>query len=314
MMMNLFMFTFGEDNIGIRGFYINEFPLLKLYVYQFEHIFNKTMPKLKEHFDNLEVPNELWIGKWLQTLFTICLPLDLLVRVWDCIFAKGLDFLFNFSLALLKESEKSLLEFDDISDISEYFRNMNPSLAKPEERIYLDVEKLIESALDIKISKSLLNSLRLAYEQMNNLDLSILKVKYDLKTPDSCLKCEKKYSEETNVNHVIFEENVHIKIDLNSKFSVTHNEESKKSTYDNSIHKKNDMENEYSYEINDETNSVCSEFDLFEGAISNNVRAHTFLEHIEEKKEEHYKRRSLTLKVDNINAAVILKHVTQKKK
>jgi hypothetical protein len=305
MMMTLFMFTFGEDNHGLRGFYINEFPLLKLYVFQFESIFNKMMPDLKKHFDDLEVPNELWISKWFQTLFTICIPIDMLVRVWDCIFAKGLDFLFNFSMALLKKHEKNLLSFSDISDISQYFRNMNPSLSKGEECIKFQVEELIASALDIKISKTLLNNLRTEYEKENKVDLSVFKIKYDVKSGDSASKenFEKLSENKNNSNiehHLNYNLNsMEIKLELNSRFSNnTNNEESKKSTYDvSSINKKHHDIEEHEYSC-DTNNSICSEFDLFDNnVIIQNVKAHTFRVDAG-KKEEHYKKRSLTTKVN----------------
>ena len=89
------------------------FPLKKsqhklINLYQFENIFAKLMPNLKEYFNTLKVMNKLMVSKWFQTLFTICLPLDLFVRVWDCIFAKELDFVLNFSFALRKKFEKKI--------------------------------------------------------------------------------------------------------------------------------------------------------------------------------------------------------------
>ena len=313
MMMSLFMFTFGEDNLGIRGFYINEFPLLKLYVYQFENIFAKLMPNLKEHFDTLEVPNELWISKWFQTLFTICLPLDLLVRVWDCIFAKGLDFVFNFSFALLRKFEKKLLEFDDISDISQHFRNMNPYLTKKEERIIFNVEELISDALQIKISKSLLNQLRIEYENKFKVDLSILKVKYDIKSFDSSSKESVKNTE----NNFEIKENKFENL-INPNSHHLDNEKSKKTTHDlSSMNKINVLENENSYDIsiNDETsNSICSEFDLFDNnVVLQNVKAHTFRVNIPEK-EEKTQIRSLTTKINTINPSLFTKNSQKGKK
>jgi hypothetical protein len=286
MMMSLFMFTFGEDNLGVRGFYINEFPLLKLYVYVFEVIFNKFLPELKQHFDKLEVPNELWISKWFQTLFTVCIPLDMLVRVWDCFLALGLDFLISISISLLKKHEKNLISFHDISDISQYFRNMNPNLTKEEERIKFDVEELISSALEIKIPKTLLNSLRIEYEKKYNVDLTSLKIKYDMKILDSASKDlienQVELKNSSNLDYLLNNLNcLEIKLDLNSKFSsITNNEEMKKSTHNySSINQIDESEeNENSCDINDDTlNSNCSEFNLFEkNVVTQKVKAHTF--------------------------------------
>lgn len=300
MMMSLFMFKFGENNLGIRGFYINEFPLLRLYVYVFEVVFNKFLPELKLHFDKLEVPNELWISKWFQTLFTVCIPVDLLVRVWDCFIAKGLDFLFNFSIALLKKHEKNLLSFDDISDISQYFRNMNPSLTKEKDRIKFDVEELISSALDLNIPKSLLYEIRLEYEKNFKVDLSLFKFKSDLKSNDSLSKEYIDYQVESKNNSNLESilntlNNLEIKLDLNCKLShATNNEEMKKSTYHcSSTNKINPTEeNEISCDVNDDTvNSICSELDLFENnTVGQKVTTHAFIRNMdrEEDKREKY--------------------------
>jgi len=291
MMMSLFMFTFGENNLGIRGFYINEFPLLRLYVYVFEVVFNKFLPELKQHFDKLEVPNELWISKWFQTLFTVCIPVDLLVRVWDCFLSEGLDFLFNFSIALLKKHEKNLLSFQDISDISEYFRNMNPSLTKEKDRIKFDVEELISSALELKISKTLLNTLRLEYENKFKVDLSLFKFKLDVKSHYSSSKEYIDHQGESKNNSNLESllntlNNLDVKLDLNCKLShATNNEEMKKSTYHcsstNKIIPTDEIEN--SCDVNDDTiNSICSELDLFENnTVGQKVITHTFRRNME---------------------------------
>lgn len=291
MLMSLFMFTFGENNLGLRGFYIDEFPLLRLYVYVFEVVFNKYLPELKQHFDKLEVPNELWISKWFQTLFTVCIPVDLLVRVWDCFIVKGLDFLFNFSIALLKKHEKSLLTFQDISEVSQYFRSMNPSLTKEKDRIKFDVEELISNALDLKISKTLLNSLRIEYERKFNVDVSLYKFKQDVKSHDYSSKEYIEYQGESknnsNLESILHSlNNLEVKLDLNCKLShATNNEEMKKSTYNcSSINKMiHTDEIENSSDVHDETiNSICSELDLFENnSVGQKVTTHTFKRNME---------------------------------
>ncbi len=49
---------------GIKGFYKKGFPLLQLYFYQFEAIFEDTLPELFQHFQELCIPNPLWLQKW----------------------------------------------------------------------------------------------------------------------------------------------------------------------------------------------------------------------------------------------------------
>lgn len=124
MMLSLLNFT-GENSLGVRGFFLQDFPLLKLYLFIFKFYFTKKLPSLKNHFDALDIPDELWISKWLQTLFTITLPYEAVKRVWDCILTNGLDFIISFSIALLKIMEKDLLKLSDTLDIITYFKNFS---------------------------------------------------------------------------------------------------------------------------------------------------------------------------------------------
>ena len=156
-------YLFQSDSLNFRGFYSNEFPLLKLFIFQFDNIFEKRLSNLKNHFEDLEVPNELWISKWIQTIYTICLPIDLLVRLWDCILGKGLSFLFNFSLALLIKYEKELLKFTDICHLSNFFKDLSKKINN------YDYEDIIKLALDINIPNTLLNDLRIDFEQKFNI-------------------------------------------------------------------------------------------------------------------------------------------------
>ena len=57
--MMIFLFMFNKSNLGIRGFFMDNFPLLNLYTYQFNHLFEIHFPLLKKHFNKLEIPNEI---------------------------------------------------------------------------------------------------------------------------------------------------------------------------------------------------------------------------------------------------------------
>ncbi len=120
--------TYG-DNFIIRGFFSDEFPVLKLYLYYFEEIFERYNKKLKDHFDKLDLPLDTWVSKWFQTLFTICLPVEMCQRIWDCLFSYGPYFIFSFTLAFLKELESTLFQKTENIEILDFFNNMQKNLA-----------------------------------------------------------------------------------------------------------------------------------------------------------------------------------------
>ena len=202
LLISLFSNTYS-DNIGIRGFYLEGFPFLNAYVYIYMDLFSKNCPILKKHFDNLEIPEEVWISKWFRTLFTLTLPFNFCVRIWDCILVNGLDFLLNFTLALMKYMEQDLLKLNDLFDVIEYFKKMGPFFnlenegdekAKEESLKFIenfDIEEILKNSKKIKIKKSLLKEQFEIYELKNNLLLENYKIKYQTNLnnfPDSLSK------------------------------------------------------------------------------------------------------------------------------
>ena len=72
--------------------------------------------------------DELWIGKWLQTLFTINFPYEETCYIWDALLVYGMDFIIPISLSILSFIEKKLLKLNDSSDILSFLQEtFNPS-------------------------------------------------------------------------------------------------------------------------------------------------------------------------------------------
>ena len=95
----------------IKGYFEQGFPLLKKNINLFYKIFSKLYPTLDAHFTKNDVFAQFWVGKWLQTLFTLSLPFDELCYIWDLLLIKGFDFCILISLAIINYLEKYLREF-----------------------------------------------------------------------------------------------------------------------------------------------------------------------------------------------------------
>ena len=112
----------------IKGYFEEEFPLLKENMNLFDIYFHELNPKLYKHFKNNELYNELWVGKWFQALFTISLPYEELCHIWDILLIKGFNYIIFISLAMVEALEEHLLELNDSSDIYAYLENaLNPN-------------------------------------------------------------------------------------------------------------------------------------------------------------------------------------------
>ena len=49
---------------------------------------------------NIDIIEYVWIGKWFQLLFLTNFTFELILKFWDIILAKGLDYMIGISLAI----------------------------------------------------------------------------------------------------------------------------------------------------------------------------------------------------------------------
>ena len=256
MLISLFSKEF-DCNFNLRGFFIDNFPLLKIFLYIFDIILEIEKPDLKKHIFKLDIPHEVWIGKWIQTLYTICLPNYLNYRIWDNIICNGLFFVISFSISLIEILEKDLISLKEDVDFSEYFKNFfhitngngNPYSSllyqfKENNIKCILLENIIENAQkkhNNYVTKNLFNNLFNEFVEKNSF----------------CLKYSIKYNMDFSYNNNsngIYMNNFHItKISNNSFISDSLKDESELSDSDNQendinfIKFKND--NEYIFTI-----------------------------------------------------------------
>ena len=113
----------------IKGYFIKDFPLLKENLIKFNNEFIRRNNKLYNHFKEHDIPDELWISKWLQTLFTINFSFNEICRLWDSLIVYGFNFIIYLSLSIISFAEDNLLKFDDSSDIINHLSEMmNPNI------------------------------------------------------------------------------------------------------------------------------------------------------------------------------------------
>ena len=170
LLMSLFSQTFISSKFDLRGFFIEKFPLLGLYIYIFKFYLRKKFKKVFEHFNKLEIPNQSWIGKWFQSLFVHTFPIDDVIRIWDGIFSEGLKFIISFSLSIINSLENQILKSNDLIEVIELFQMLNSSYYNIKGGFKYDIEKMIEDAKVFYISTEDFNKLTLEYEN-NKIDI-----------------------------------------------------------------------------------------------------------------------------------------------
>jgi hypothetical protein len=145
-----------ENGLNLKEFYTRGFPKLHLFIYISKILIKENLRVIFNKIDEIILPDhdEIWIFKWLQSLFSLIIDFSINVRLWDCIVANGLNFIFYFILGFLKFFENDIMLAEDMVEFVCIFKNnqvinSNNNLSKIEEAgIYRD--KLINLSLGFK--------------------------------------------------------------------------------------------------------------------------------------------------------------------
>jgi Rab-GTPase-TBC domain len=128
-------------------------------LYVFNILFEETFPKLFNHFKSEEIMEDMWIFKWILSLFTSCLPLNIAVRLWDLMIILNNRGIFQISLGIISILEESLLK-SDLSEILKTFEDLTDTK--------IPCKDFIRAALKIKIKKTKIQKLQrdFQYDQL----------------------------------------------------------------------------------------------------------------------------------------------------
>ena len=171
-MISLLSKTFS-DKFGLRGFYIQDQPLLKVCETIFQKNFDKFFPELTEHFKEINFPLSSWILFWIQMGYVNVFPNYLLLRVWDYLLVYGVSFLLRLGLSIVEFLYEDLINNDIPENILELFKKLNPNLKssyRKYEFIDYNIEDLITNAIKkYPISNDDVNSeLQNSFPKYNN--------------------------------------------------------------------------------------------------------------------------------------------------
>ncbi|WWC90928.1 uncharacterized protein L201_005866 [Kwoniella dendrophila CBS 6074] len=97
----------------------------------------QLIPKLHSHLEELGVDLASVTFGWWLSLFTDCLPVETLFRVWDITFVEGHDTLFRVGIAILKLNEVEICSADSVSDLFSFISTMTSRLWNADKLIAL---------------------------------------------------------------------------------------------------------------------------------------------------------------------------------
>ncbi|KAJ7149845.1 rab-GTPase-TBC domain-containing protein [Mycena crocata] len=97
-------------------------------------------PKLHAHLADLGVDLPAICFSWFLSLFTDCLPVETLFRVWDVFLVDGVDVLFRVALAILRSNEAELLRCESIPAVYVALENLPTRMWQADKLLQLEVE------------------------------------------------------------------------------------------------------------------------------------------------------------------------------
>ncbi|KZT72135.1 RabGAP/TBC [Daedalea quercina L-15889] len=161
----------------LRGHFLPEMPKLQLRLFQFEKLIEEMAPVLHFHFLRQNIKSSMYASQWFLTMFSYRFPMDVVFRIFDNVFASGIEAIFSFSLVLLLKNEEELLKISFDQLIS--FLNVKifdtyrlDHLASDEESEKdkgngkYDADRFVEDAFALKISSFMLDSYAEEYEEL----------------------------------------------------------------------------------------------------------------------------------------------------
>ncbi|WRT68185.1 uncharacterized protein IL334_005160 [Kwoniella shivajii] len=97
----------------------------------------QLVPKVHNHLEDLGVDLASVTFGWWLSLFTDCLPVETLFRVWDVTFVEGHDTLFRVAIAILKLNENEISGTESVSDLFTFISTMTSRLWNADKLIAL---------------------------------------------------------------------------------------------------------------------------------------------------------------------------------
>ena len=147
----IFSKTYNQ-NFGMRGFYLENFPLIHVYIQIYENHCKKLFPKFIQHINKISLPMISWLSPWFQMIFINVFPNDIVLRIWDCFFIFGTSFLISFALSVTEIVQKSIIKITDLTQIQEYLKLLNTEIKNnfldKDKKINYDIENLINNAVN----------------------------------------------------------------------------------------------------------------------------------------------------------------------
>ncbi|GIL48738.1 hypothetical protein Vafri_5180 [Volvox africanus] len=88
-----------------------------------DELIASKLPRLHEHFASIDLDISMLATDWYLGLYSVSLPSETVMRVWDALFYEGPKILFRVAVAILKIYEEHMLRVKDAGELMMRMRN-----------------------------------------------------------------------------------------------------------------------------------------------------------------------------------------------
>ncbi|KAI3645604.1 hypothetical protein MP228_008532 [Amoeboaphelidium protococcarum] len=92
-----------------RDYYNTDLKRIKVHAQVYDKLLQQNLPKLYKHLQRNDVDPLIYCTNWFMTLFTMALPWQVVLRIWDILLNEGTKVIFRTSLAIMDTCQSHLL-------------------------------------------------------------------------------------------------------------------------------------------------------------------------------------------------------------
>lgn len=143
---------------GLQSLYTAGMPGVYKTIYVAQELGLTYLPKVFRHLQDISLSATLYAVNWIMTLFACSLPVETVVRIWDCFFLEGNKVIYRVFLGLLKLCEKEIrsqLFEEALQTIKDKAQSVSP-------------EELLPAAFSFNLSRTRITQLERDFEAQGN--------------------------------------------------------------------------------------------------------------------------------------------------
>ncbi|XP_071488147.1 ecotropic viral integration site 5 protein homolog [Diadema antillarum] len=131
------------QDYGMRELFKPNMAHLGLCMFQFECMIQDILPELYKHFIAQGFHTSMYASSWFLTLFAVCLPISLSMRIMDLFISEGMEAIFRIGVAILQLNCEDLLMLD-MEEMLRFIQKLAPKIHEDEPEHLLQTSYLVK--------------------------------------------------------------------------------------------------------------------------------------------------------------------------